>query len=138
VQAALHLQRHAGVPERRARSADATRRPSSRVRTRKSTSASAISGTTFERIPPRITPTLTVTPRSSSVRASASRHRRASSTIAFLPLSKSAPACAARPCARSVTEPEPFLRVLTAPPGHAGSNPSTAADDFMADSMRAR
>jgi hypothetical protein len=112
--------------------------PSARLGKRKSISTSARSGTTFERIPPRITPTFTVTFRPRSVNPAAARAWRAASTIALAPRSKSAPAWAARPSARSSMDPEPLRDVLTAPPGHAGSKSRTAAAELICDSIWAR
>ena len=51
---------------------------------------------------------------------------------------KSAPAWADTPRARSVKEADPLRRVFTAPPGHAGSKPSTARQTRISDSIESR
>ena len=60
---------------------------------RTSITARARSATTFDRVPPSMTPTLTVTPRSASFSASIARIWRAISRIALAPAPGFAPAC---------------------------------------------
>ena len=70
---------------------------SARVTPRTSTSSEQRSATTFGRVPPAMTPTLTVTPGQRPLRACRSRTIRAASRIALRPFSGSTPAWAARP-----------------------------------------
>ena len=69
----------------------------SRGQARTSTSSPQRSATTLGRVPPAITPTLTVTPGHRPLRSCRSRTIRAASRIALRPFSGSTPAWAARP-----------------------------------------
>ena len=72
----------------------------SRLVARTSTSSVQRSATTFGRVPPAMTPTLTVTPGQRPLSAWRSSTIRAASRIALRPFSGSTPAWAARPCDR--------------------------------------
>ena len=77
-----------------ARNRRLTRSASARVLARASMIARASSGTTFARVPPRMTPTVTVTPRAGSCNSSMAVICRASSRTALTPWPGSSPACA--------------------------------------------
>ena len=64
---------------------------------RSSTCNSASAATTFVRVPPRTTPTFTVTPGQRPFNACSAMTWWAASSTALRPLSGSTPACAARP-----------------------------------------
>ena len=89
-------------------------------------------------MPPDTVPTLTVTPRAGSVRASARSIQRAIARIALAPRWWALPAWAALPVASTVTVPVPLRRVMIASPARPASNTSaTAAPRAAAASHRA-
>src|SRR3989304_2372656 len=79
------------------------------------------SGTTFGRVPPPITPTLSVTPAQRPFSAASAATWCAASTIALRPFSGSTPACAARPTtrARRGTFPSPADTMSPLARGHS-------------------
>ena len=92
-----------------------------------STVADASSATTFGRVPPAITPTLSDTPGATARSRCRSTIWAASSWTALEPWSGSTPACAATPCTLRRNSPHPFRAVLTAPPSRPGSSTNTAS-----------
>ena len=94
---------------------------SSEVEKRTSISACASAATTFDRVPPSITPTLIVIPPPRSLSAYKRSICLASSRMALAPFSGSKPAWAARPSNLSVNMPVPLRPVFTPPPGTGGS-----------------
>ena len=80
---------------------------------------------TFGRVPPRTTPTLTVTPRFRSFIASSVWMTLASSRMALRPSSGREPACAGTPLMKTSKRPTPLRPVTILPPSRAGSVTST-------------
>ena len=103
-----------------------SRRASSIVAARASTTARACSATTLGRSPPATTPTFSVTPRPGSRSFPTAAICAASSSTALAPRVGSIPAWAGTPRTRSSNSPHPLRPVLTAPPGSAGSSTKTA------------
>ena len=93
---ATHVRRRSATPTRRSISAAASSKASA-VTARRSTCQLAALGTTFGRVPPWMTPTLTVTVGQRPFSAWSAITWCAASRIADRPFSGSTPACAARP-----------------------------------------
>ena len=94
----------------------------SRVTARQSTSSVHRSATTFGRVPPAITPTLTVTPGQRPLSAWSSVTIRAASRIALRPFSGSTPAWAARPLTVITSPRFPFRDDTMSPFARAHSS----------------
>ena len=106
---------------------------------RMSTSTTASAAMTLVRVPPLMTPGLTVMPRSSLVNLAIFSICRASSTIALAPFEKSTPACEATPRTFTVKSPTPLRAVFSFPVGPVpGSNTNTATLCLAASSVRVR
>ena len=106
------------------RIAFSTSTSASRVTARTSTSSSHSAATTLGRVPPRMTPTLTVS-------AWRSVTTRAASRIALRPFSGSTPACAARPCTVIRSPRLPFREETMSPlaRAHSSTRHASASDE---------
>ena len=76
-------------------------------------------------VPPRTTPTFTVTSRAGSVIDSSRSMTRASSRTAFAPEAWACPECASRPATRARNRADPFRRVATVRAPSAAGNPGS-------------
>ena len=103
----------------------------SRLVARRSISSSAHSATMFGRMPPRMTPTLTVTPGQRPLSAVRASVLCAASTIALRPRSGSTPAWAALPSMR-ITKSAMPLRALTMSPFSRAASRTSATSAVSA------
>jgi len=91
---------------------------------RRSTSRLHVSATTLGRVPPRSTPTLTVTPGQRPLRACRASVLWAASSVALRPCSGSTPACAARPVTVRRKSAMPLRALTMSPLARADSSTS--------------